>query len=292
MQQNSQNFVNPAFADIFTGITAKMPTITFAGIIGTYAVTAGLNVYFLPLPLFIGIPAALALQFGRFAIVFTDYLNPTGTRSAWPPFIAAVATIVALTELGFSCKDMGFSDARFWAVFLFGGAVISFGYLLEINFISKGAEAFNLGSRHRPQGVQTLPGSNQVNQVNQQQQPAQLQQPAPRFTYAPNGNGVHHNGVTNLAPIGVIPQSEPTGSPRPTVQHLGSHARTEPDVQRKSLNENRITKIVEGNKTCIGCGSAFMSNHKKQQYCNDACRIASWQSRTGKTFRKGKKATA
>jgi hypothetical protein len=261
MQQNAQNFVNPAFADIFTGITAKMPTITFAGIIGTYAVTAGLNVYFLPLPLFIGIPAALALQFGRFAIVFTDYLNPTGTRSAWPPFIAAVATIVALTELGFSCKDMGFSDARFWAVFLFGGAVISFGYLLEINFISKGAEAFNLGSRHRPQGVQALPTPNQVNQANQQQ-PAQVQQPAPRFTYAPNGNGKHHgNGVSNQV------ATEP---PRATVQHLGSHARA---TANATVSNATVTHVLQpGEKPCDQCGQIFKPRVEWGRFCCKDCK--------------------
>lgn len=269
MQQNSQNFVNPAFAEIFTGITAKMPTITFAGIIATYCVTAALNVYFLPLPLFIGIPAALALQFGRFAIVFTDYLNPTGTRSAWPPFIAAVATIVALTELGFSCKDMGFSDARFWAVFLFGGAVISFGYLLEINFIGKGAEAFGLGHGKRPQGVQGIPAQQQpAPQQLPQAAPQQQQQPAPqqqrRYVFAPNGNGQHHhNGATNQ-----VNQVEP----RATVQHLGSHARAGANATVTNATVTQTnSKLI---KDCEQCGQTYQAKVIWQRFCTTNCKEA------------------
>lgn len=258
MQNSQQNFVNPAFAEIFTGITARMPAITFFGIIVTYAVTAALNVYFLPLPLFISIPAALALQFGRFAIVFTDYLNPTGTRSAWPPFIAAAATIVALTELGFSCQDMGFSGPKFWAVFLFGAAVVSFGYLLEINFISKGAEAFGLESRHTPQGV-----NNQAQQLPYQTAPQQAA-PARRFVYAPNGNGQHHhNGATNQAT---------TEQPRATVQHLGSHAR--PPVAQP-LYSATVTHVLQpGEKPCDHCGQIFKPRVEWGRFCCKDCKDA------------------
>mgnify|MGYP001373200847 CR=1 FL=1 len=244
-QQQQHQFVNPAFAEIFTGITARMPAITFFGIIVTYAVTAALNVYFLPLPLFISIPAALALQFGRFAIVFTDYLNPTGTRSAWPPFIAAAATIVALTELGFSCQDMGFSGPKFWAVFLFGGAVISFGYLLEINFISKGAEAFGLESRHTPQGVQ----AQQLPYQAAQQQAA----PARRYVFAPNG-------ATNQVA---------TEQPRAQVQHLGSHARNATVITQPLGVAN--SKLI---KDCEHCGQTYQAKVIWQRFCTANCKDA------------------
>ncbi|NUQ25508.1 MAG: hypothetical protein HUU34_16300 [Saprospiraceae bacterium] len=261
MQQSSQNFVNPAFAEIYQGITARMPSITFYGVIITYTVTAALNVFFIPLPLYISIPAALALQFGRFAIVFMDFLNPTGVRTPWPPLIAAVATIVALTELGFSCQDIGFTGAKFWAVFLFGASVISFGYLLEVNFISKGAEAFGMGSRHRPQGV----NSQVQQQAPQVQQPAQTYQAGRRYTYAPNGNGVHHsNGVTNQAN-----QVEPT---RAQVQHLGSHARA-------TANGSVITQPLERTngkliKDCDHCGQTYQAKVIWQRFCCDTCKDA------------------
>ena len=142
------NFQNQAFADIFEAITRNMPNIVFMGILATYIITAALNVHFIPLPISYSIPAAIAIQFGRFAVVFMDFLNPTGSRSPWPPVVASVATVVSLVELGFSIQDMqletGWSDARYWSVFLFGAMLISFGYILEMNFISKGAEGYGM----------------------------------------------------------------------------------------------------------------------------------------------------
>ena len=142
-----QNFKNDAFRDLFAGITRNMPGITFAGILLTYAITAALNTYYLPLPLYLSIPAAACIQFARFAVVFMDFLNPTGKRSIWPPVIAAAGTLVALVELKFSLQAENYSGAQLYALFLFGSMVISSGYLLEINFIAKGAEAYGLGAR-------------------------------------------------------------------------------------------------------------------------------------------------
>jgi polyferredoxin len=76
-----KNFNNQNFEWLFDDITSTMPKIIFVGIILTYAITAALNVYFLPLPLMLSIPASLMLQFGRFAIVFIDFLNPSSKRS-------------------------------------------------------------------------------------------------------------------------------------------------------------------------------------------------------------------
>ena len=151
MQQNNNNFQNRAFEDLFQSITANMPALTFFGIILTYGITAALNVYFLPLPAMYAVPAALAVQFGRFAVVFTDFLNPTGKRSPWPPVIATGATVIALVEFGYSVQDMQlestWTDARYWSVYLFGSMLIVFGYILELNFISKGAEGYGMVTR-------------------------------------------------------------------------------------------------------------------------------------------------
>lgn len=152
--KQSHNFVNPAFAGIFDGVTAYMPQITFYGIIATYAITALLNVFFIPLPFYVSIPAAVAIAFTRFAIVFMDFLNPTGRRSVWPLIIAFGLTVVALVELGFSIQEFGWGEQKFWATFLFGSTIIAGGYLLEVNFIAKGAEAFGLGqATQKQQGV-------------------------------------------------------------------------------------------------------------------------------------------
>ena len=161
MNQNNNNFQNRSFQELMEAITQNMPSLTFFGIILTYGITAALNVHFLPLPALYSIPAALAIQFGRFAVVFTDFLNPTGKRSPWPPIIATFATVIALIEFAYSVQDMQlqstWTDARYWSVYLFGGMLIVFGYILELNFISKGAEGYGMVTR------KVMPGSNVEN---------------------------------------------------------------------------------------------------------------------------------
>ena len=139
-----KNFNNQNFEWLFDDITSTMPKIIFVGIILTYAITAALNVYFLPLPLLLSIPASLMLQFGRFAIVFIDFLNPSSKRSVYPPKVAAIATVVALLELFFSIQGQ-VTGAEFYAMFFFIGTIICFGYVLEIQFIEKGIEAYGIG---------------------------------------------------------------------------------------------------------------------------------------------------
>ena len=189
-----KKFVNPAFQSIFDGITAQMPIITFAGIIGTYVITAGLTTYFIPLPLYLAIPAAVAIQFGRFAVVFMDFLNPTGHRSFWPPMIATTATIVASIELAFSILHLEFSDNKFWAVFLFGWMVIVFGYILELQFIAKGAEAFGMTRRPATQGAATAMDE-QSTPTPSKQAYKEVSPASPLFDLeemlASNGNGKH-----------------------------------------------------------------------------------------------------
>jgi len=137
------NFNNQNFEWLFQDITSSMPKIIFTGIIFTYLITAALNVYFLPLPLMLSIPASLMLQFGRFAVVFIDFLNPSDKRSKYPPRVAA-ATVIALLELWFSIQGQS-TGAEFYAMFFFIGAIICFGYVLEIQFIEKGIEAYGIG---------------------------------------------------------------------------------------------------------------------------------------------------
>ena len=139
-----KNFNNQTFEWLFNDIASSMPKIIFVGIILTYLITAALNVYFLPLPLLLSIPASLMLQFGRFAIVFIDFLNPSEKRSPYPAKVAAGATVVALLELYFSIQGQA-TGAEFYAMFIFISTVICFGYFLEIQFIEKGIEAYGIG---------------------------------------------------------------------------------------------------------------------------------------------------
>jgi hypothetical protein len=171
---NQHNFQSDTFRELMEGITRNVPALMFFGIVVTYAVTAMLNIHVIPLPPMIAIPAAIMIQFGRFAVVFMDFLNPTGNRSKWPPAIATFATIVALIELGFSIQDMaeasGWSVARYWSVYLFGAMLIGFGYILELNFIEKGAEAYGMRTFKRNTSLEVTPQSRPA--VTRNQQPA------------------------------------------------------------------------------------------------------------------------
>jgi hypothetical protein len=166
------NFQSDTFRELMEGITRNVPALMFFGIVVTYAVTAMLNIHVIPLPAMIAIPAAIMIQFGRFAVVFMDFLNPTGNRSKWPPAIATFATIVALIELGFSIQDMAeassWSQARYWSVYLFGAMLIGFGYILELNFIEKGAEAYGMRTFKRNTSLEVTPQSRPTVQRNAQ----------------------------------------------------------------------------------------------------------------------------
>ena len=154
-------FVSKKFELLFEDIVNVMPNVIFYGIILTYCITAALNVYFLPIPYYLSVPASIMLQFGRFAIVFINFLNPTGKVSKVPEYVALGAMVVAILELLFSL-DKDFQDAEFWSMFLFIGTIISFGYFLEINFIKKGIDAYGLNktkksrTRKPKEKVQTI----------------------------------------------------------------------------------------------------------------------------------------
>jgi hypothetical protein len=109
----------------------------------TYGINAYLTAIFLPLDFWLAIIAASILQLGRFAVVFMDFINTTKGRSTYPPKIALGATIVALIEIFFGLQEH-YEAGEFITMFLFVGTIIVFGYLLEINFVDKGVEAYGI----------------------------------------------------------------------------------------------------------------------------------------------------
>jgi hypothetical protein len=72
-----------------------------------------------------------------------DFLNPTKGRSPFPPKIALGATVIALIEVFFGLMEK-YSGSEFITMFFFVGTIVCFGYLLEINFVNKGVEAYGL----------------------------------------------------------------------------------------------------------------------------------------------------
>ncbi len=138
-----KNFTNLQFKWTFESISDNIPTIMLLTIILTYGINAYLTALFLPINFWVALAATSILQLGRFAVVFMDFLNPTKGRSPYPPKIALGATIIALIELFFGLQE-SYSGNEFITMFFFIGTVISFGYLLEINFVNKGVEAYGL----------------------------------------------------------------------------------------------------------------------------------------------------
>lgn len=148
-ENHKDGFVNPAFKGVFEGITAYMPSGMFWSIMGSYGVTGAINAFFLPLPLFISVPGVIFLQLIRFNVVFNDFINPTGKRSPYPPLVGGLLTVLALFELGYGISGAGFTADKFWSIYLFTSALIAGGFLVEMTFIAKGAEAFKLGKAYR-----------------------------------------------------------------------------------------------------------------------------------------------
>lgn len=138
-----KNFTNLQFKWTFESISDNIPTIMLLTIVLTYGINAYLTALFLPINFWVALAATSILQLGRFAVVFMDFLNPTKGRSPYPPKIALGATVVALLELYFGLQE-SYSGSEFITMFLFIGTVIVFGYLLEINFVDKGVEAYGL----------------------------------------------------------------------------------------------------------------------------------------------------
>ena len=138
-----KNFTNTQFKWTFESISDNIPTIMLLTIVLTYGINAYLTAIFLPMEFWLAIIAASILQLGRFAVVFMDFLNPTKGRSAYPPKIALGATIVALVEIFFGLQEQ-YQGGEFITMFLFVGTIVVFGYLLEINFVNKGVEAYGI----------------------------------------------------------------------------------------------------------------------------------------------------
>ena len=130
---------NPAFVHLLEKIQKVIPVSIFIWIILTYTVTAIINVYFLPLPLWLSIPASIIIQGARAMIVFVNFLNhPLLSRSKVPENIALFATAIALLELLISIFGGDNSIYHKISLFLFFGIIILFGYFLEINFVKMG----------------------------------------------------------------------------------------------------------------------------------------------------------
>jgi len=130
---------NPAFLKLLAKIQKVIPNVMFIWILITYLITAIINIYFIPLPLWITIPVALIIQGSRFLVVFLNFLNnPQIYKSDIPSKIALFATILSLAELLFTLMNRSATITENASIYLFFATIILFGYFLEVHFIMMG----------------------------------------------------------------------------------------------------------------------------------------------------------
>jgi hypothetical protein len=68
-------------------------------------------------------------------------------------------------------------------------------------------------------------------------------------------------------------------------QNANDNRNNENRINENRINENR-NDSNSNLRTCPNCGKQYIYKHHKQIYCSEACRIESWEKRTGKKFKK------
>jgi len=130
---------NPAFIKLLEKIQGVIPNVMFIWIFITYLITAIINIYFLPLPLWITIPISLVIQGSRFLVIFQNFLvNPQIYRSNIPSKIAIFATGMSLVELLLTLLNRNAPLIENASIFIFLATIIIFGYFMEVNFVKFG----------------------------------------------------------------------------------------------------------------------------------------------------------
>jgi hypothetical protein len=92
---------------------------------------------FLPFHWSLSLLTGIILSFGRFLMIFTEFLSDsmTNNKNKWQKIVAGILTIIGLIELYLSLKT--FYPDQFVPVFLNIGAIIILGFALELSFLEK-----------------------------------------------------------------------------------------------------------------------------------------------------------
>jgi hypothetical protein len=127
----------PEFLNLLNLIKRILPACTIFFILVSYLVIAILNSLFLPFPWTLSLLTGLILSFGRFLMLFTEFLSDsmTNNKNKWQKIVAGILTFIGLVELYISLKNQ-YPD-QFIPVFLNIGAIIILGYALELSFLEK-----------------------------------------------------------------------------------------------------------------------------------------------------------
>ena len=135
---------NPSFIRLIEGIQRIIPQIMIVWIFIIYLISSIINIYFLPLPLWISIIFSLIIQISRFLAVFGNFLNPGIYKSNIPKRIALIATIGALIELFFTLMNRNaVSFTENMQLYIFFSTILLFGYYLEVHFVDCSERVFS-----------------------------------------------------------------------------------------------------------------------------------------------------
>ena len=90
-------------------------------------------------------------------------------------------------------------------------------------------------------------------------------------------------GATDHTPTGTL-----NGSQRPIQTVMNA-----PDTGARATKVvHDATKIVNDNlRTCEHCKTSYISNHKKQRFCGDECRVNAWQIANGREVKRARNVT-
>ena len=127
----------PEFLNLLNLIKRILPACTIFFILVSYLVIAILNSFFLPFHWSLSLLAGIILSFGRFLMIFTEFLSDsmTNNKNKWQKIVAGILTFIGLVELYISLKNQ-YPD-QFIPIFLNIGAIIILGYSLELSFLEK-----------------------------------------------------------------------------------------------------------------------------------------------------------
>ena len=127
----------PEFLNLLNLIKRILPACTIFFILVSYLVIAILNSFFLPFHWSLSLLAGIILSFGRFLMIFTEFLSDsmTNNKNKWQKIVAGILTFIGLIELYLSLKT--FYPDQFIPIFLNIGAIIILGYALELSFLEK-----------------------------------------------------------------------------------------------------------------------------------------------------------
>jgi hypothetical protein len=138
------NTPTPELENLTRIIKRILPTATILFILASYIIMSVVNSLFLDLPKVLSIICSLTLAFGRFLIIFTNFLREgaENRKIQWEKIVGGILTVVSLIELYISSKNL--NPTNYLPVFLNISSIILVGFFLELSFIEKSKKSVQI----------------------------------------------------------------------------------------------------------------------------------------------------